>query len=104
FLYCLLPIGIASAVSFQIDEIETEFLHAHCPSEFSHSLDPLQTWSCLALEIRCASTETLKQPAACIRPFRLQWHERRMGAGGGEHGTPRVPANGSDRCRHVGTS
>jgi hypothetical protein len=29
FLYCLLATAVASAVGFQIDEIETEFLHAN---------------------------------------------------------------------------
>ena len=43
FLNCLLPKEVASTIDSHIDEIEMEVLHASWTSEFSHSLDPLQT-------------------------------------------------------------
>jgi hypothetical protein len=36
---------VASAIGFQIDEIEMEFLQENSAWEFSHSLDPQQTSS-----------------------------------------------------------
>jgi hypothetical protein len=42
-LFSLLPIAVASTFGFQIDEIETEFLHADWTPEFSRSQDPNQT-------------------------------------------------------------
>jgi hypothetical protein len=38
FLYRLLPTVVASAIGFQIDEIEMEFLQENSAWEFSHSL------------------------------------------------------------------
>ena len=45
FSNCLLPKEVAIIINSQIDEIEMEVLHASWPSEFSHSLDPIQTWA-----------------------------------------------------------
>src|ERR1019366_1753336 len=42
FLYWLLPTVVASAIGFQIDEIEMEFLQENSAWEFSHSLDQKQ--------------------------------------------------------------
>jgi hypothetical protein len=39
------PNAVASAVGFQIDEIEMKFLHANSILEFSHSQDPSRTLS-----------------------------------------------------------
>jgi hypothetical protein len=37
------PNAVASAIGFQIDEIEMKFLHANSILEFSHSQDPKRT-------------------------------------------------------------
>src|ERR1019366_6523294 len=45
FLYWLLPTVVASAIGFQIDEIEMEFLQENSAREFSHSLGHQQASS-----------------------------------------------------------
>src|ERR1019366_9771547 len=52
FLYRLLPTVVASAIGFQIDEIEMEFLQENSAWEFSHSLGQNRKSSMRAYVVR----------------------------------------------------
>src|ERR1019366_10005939 len=54
FLYWLLPTVVASAIGFQIDEIEMEFLQENSAWEFSHSLGQKAKYSLRADVFRVA--------------------------------------------------
>src|SRR5229473_2736802 len=67
FSIVFLPIAAASTFGFQIDEIETEFLHADWTLEFSRNQDP-NVWSGRALQEDFVelAVAVLHQ---CIRPL-----------------------------------
>src|ERR1019366_5115526 len=69
FLYWLLPTVVASAIGFQIDEIEMEFLQENSSWEFSHSLGQKAKYSLRAHIVRLAPESGLKSDLAG-GPFR----------------------------------